>query len=204
MPRHVIKGDQVMVTAGNDKGVTGEILRIITKKNRVVVHGVNIRSKHLKPSQASPQGGIVRREMPIHISNVSPVVDGKPTRVRFETTSDGSKVRIAVKGGKVLPTRHGGAGSDKEGRVYPVLWTSGSPQALPVPEGTEEGCVNALMELEGEVVAAGAEVGAEAQVCYHRRWGRGCHQSTFFMRSRARRVRSAFILSLAQPYTRTG
>ena len=97
MPRHVIKGDTVMVTAGNDKGATGEVLRIITKKNRVVVQGVNIRSKHLKPSQASPQGGIVRREMPIHISNVSPVVDGEPTRVRFESTSDGSKVRIAVK-----------------------------------------------------------------------------------------------------------
>ena len=113
MPRHVIKGDTVMVTAGNDKGATGEILRIITKKNRVVVQGVNIRSKHLKPSQASPQGGIVRREMPIHISNVSPVVDGKPTRVRFETTSDGSKVRMAVKGGKVLHTLRGGSGSAK-------------------------------------------------------------------------------------------
>ena len=113
MPRHVIKGDQVMITSGNDKGATGEILRIITKKNRVVVQGVNIRSKHLKPSQASPQGGIVRREMPIHISNVSPVVDGKPTRVRFETTSDGSKVRIAVRDGKVLHTLHGGSGSAK-------------------------------------------------------------------------------------------
>lgn len=113
MPRHVIKGDTVMVTSGNDKGATGEILRVIIKKNRVVVQGVNIRSKHLKPSQASPQGGIVRREMPIHISNVSPVVDGKPTRVRFETKSDGSKVRIAVKGGKVLHTLHGGSGSAK-------------------------------------------------------------------------------------------
>ncbi|MCH8824723.1 MAG: 50S ribosomal protein L24 [Planctomycetes bacterium] len=113
MPRHVIKGDTVMITSGNDKGATGEILRIITKKNRVVVQGVNIRSKHLKPSQASPQGGIVRREMPIHISNVSPVVDGKPTRVRFETKSDGSKVRIAVKGGKELHTLHGGSGSAK-------------------------------------------------------------------------------------------
>ncbi len=107
MARHIRKGDMVIVTAGNDRGVTGEVLRVIPKTDRVVVQGINVRSKHLKPSQASPQGGIVRREMPIHISNVSPVVDGKPTRVRFEVRKDGSKARVAVRGGKDLHVLHG-------------------------------------------------------------------------------------------------
>jgi large subunit ribosomal protein L24 len=102
MPRHIKKGDTVMITAGNDRGVTGEVLRILTKHGRVVVQGVNIRAKHLKPTQANPQGGIVRREMPIHLSNVSPVVDGRPTRVRFQTQKDGTKARVAVAGDKVL------------------------------------------------------------------------------------------------------
>lgn|SRR5687768_14048849 len=108
MPRHIKKGDTVMVTAGVDRGVTGEVLRILTKADRVVVQGVNVRAKHLKPSQANPQGGIVRREMPIHVSNVSPVVDGKPTRVRFVAQKDGSKARVAARGGKTLHTLHAG------------------------------------------------------------------------------------------------
>ena len=110
MARHIRKGDTVIVTAGNDKGLTGEVLRVMPEDSRVVVQGVNIRSKHLKPTQANPQGGIVRREMPIHISNVSPVVGGKPTRVRFETKADGSKVRVAVRDGSVLHTLHGPRG----------------------------------------------------------------------------------------------
>ena len=76
MPRHIRKGDTVMVLSGNERGATGAVLRILTKTDRVVVQGVNVRAKHLKPSQANPQGGIVRREMPIHISKVNPVVDG--------------------------------------------------------------------------------------------------------------------------------
>lgn len=108
MPRHVKKDDMVIVTAGNEKGATGKVLRVLTKDHRVVVQGVNVRAKHLKPTQRNPQGGIVRREMPIHISNVSPLVDGKPSRVRFETKSDGSKVRVAVRSGKALHTLHGG------------------------------------------------------------------------------------------------
>jgi large subunit ribosomal protein L24 len=102
MPRHVKKGDTVMVLSGNERGSTGTVLRVITKTDRVVVQGVNIRSKHIKPSQANPQGGIVRREMPVHISNVSPVIDGKPTRVRFITDKSGAKSRVAARGGKVL------------------------------------------------------------------------------------------------------
>lgn len=107
MARHILKGDTVIVTAGNDRGATGEVLRVLPKESRVVVQGVNVRARHLKPSQANPQGGIVRREMPIHISNVSPVVDGKPTRVRWEIRDDGSKVRVAVRGGKELHVLHG-------------------------------------------------------------------------------------------------
>jgi large subunit ribosomal protein L24 len=110
MPRHIRKGDTVIVTAGNDKGATGEVLRVLPKHDRVVVQGVNIRSKHLKPTEANPQGGILRREMPIHISNVSPVVDGKPSRVRFETARNGAKKRIAVRNGKELHTLHGPRG----------------------------------------------------------------------------------------------
>ena len=102
MPRHILKGDTVIVTAGNDRGATGEVLRVIPKTGRVVVQGINLRVKHLKPSHANPQGGMLRRELPIHMSNVSPVVDGKPTRVRYESKPDGSKSRIAVKGGKEL------------------------------------------------------------------------------------------------------
>ena len=102
MPRHVIKGDSVIVTAGNDKGVVGEVLHVYPTMQRVIVHGVNVRSKHIKPSQANPQGGVIQKEMSIHISNVSPAVDGKPSRVRFETKTDGAKVRIAVRDGKEL------------------------------------------------------------------------------------------------------
>jgi large subunit ribosomal protein L24 len=103
----------VMVTAGNDRGRTGEVLRMHLDKDRVIVQGINVRTKHLKPTQVNPQGGIVRREMPIHISNVSPVVDGKPTRVRFETRKDGSKVRIAVRNGQDLHVLHKGRAAKK-------------------------------------------------------------------------------------------
>ncbi len=113
MARHIRKGDTVIITAGNDKGRTGEVVRVITAQGddeRVVVQGVNVRTKHVKPTQASPQGGIIRREMSIHISNVSPVIDGKPSRVRFETKKDGSKVRVAVRDGSELHTLHGPRG----------------------------------------------------------------------------------------------
>jgi large subunit ribosomal protein L24 len=107
MARHVKKGDTVIVTAGNDAGKVGEILRVITEDDRVVVQGINIRTRHMKPTQQNPQGGLLRKEMPIHISNVSPAVDGKATRVRFEVKADGSKVRVAIRGGKELHTLRG-------------------------------------------------------------------------------------------------
>ncbi|QKK09203.1 MAG: 50S ribosomal protein L24 [Planctomycetota bacterium] len=102
MARHVRKGDQVVVTQGSDKGKTGEVLKVIPKEDRVLVRGIALRTKHMKPTQRNPQGGIYTKETPIHLSNVSPVVDGKPSRVRFEIRDDGSKVRVAARGGKVL------------------------------------------------------------------------------------------------------
>jgi len=113
MPRHIRKGDTLIVTRGASKGTVGEILRIVDEGERVVVKGANIQTKHLKPTQARPQGTILKEEGPIHASNVSPVVDGKPTRVRFVTKTDGSKVRVAARGGKELHVLHGPRKSKK-------------------------------------------------------------------------------------------
>jgi large subunit ribosomal protein L24 len=102
MALHVKKGDSVIITAGNDKGTVGEIISINPKHDTCIVKGVNVRTKHMKPTQQNQQGGIVRTEMPIHISNVSPCVGGKPTRVRFEVGEDGSKSRVAARDGSEL------------------------------------------------------------------------------------------------------
>ena len=96
------KGDKVVVLAGKDKGRTGEVIRSIPKDNKVVVSGVNVHARHRKASQENPQGGIDRKEAPLHVSNVAIVgADGKPTRVRFEER-DGKKVRVAVKSGELI------------------------------------------------------------------------------------------------------
>ncbi len=95
------KGDQVIVLSGKDKGRTGEVTQAMPKDGKVVVSGVNIHVRHTKPSQGDPQGGLKRSEAPLHVSKVAHVVDGKPTRVRFET-KDGKKVRVAVKTGKKI------------------------------------------------------------------------------------------------------
>ena len=102
MARHVQTGDTVYITAGDHKGKTGQITRVDTERDRVYVKGLNLRTKHIRPTQINPQGGVVTKEAPIHISNVSPVADGKPTRVRFERQSDGRKVRIGARNGKKL------------------------------------------------------------------------------------------------------
>ena len=119
MPRHVRKGDTVMVTSGSSKGTIGEILRVITKHDQVLVKGVNLHTKHIKPTRVNPQGGIITKEMPLHISKVSPVVDGKPVRVGFRMEPDGSKVRVARHGGKevkVLGNVHGTRGEQPSGK----------------------------------------------------------------------------------------
>jgi len=96
------KGDNVVVRSGKDKGRTGTVLQVLPKDEKVVVSGVNIAARHRKPSQTNPQGGIDRREAPMHISKVSVAdKDGKPTRVRFEER-DGKKVRVAVKSGEAI------------------------------------------------------------------------------------------------------
>ncbi len=102
MARHVRKGDNVIVTSGSSKGKQGKILRVLTEKNQVLVEGANVRARNVKPSQNNPQGGVVSKEMPIHISNVSPVAAGKPTRVRFVNKEDGSKIRVAASTGEQL------------------------------------------------------------------------------------------------------
>ena len=104
MAMHVKKGDRVMVIAGDDKGKTGEVLRVDAERRKVLVQGVNRVYRHLKPSRRHPQGGRIQKEMPINISNVQPVdpKSNQPTRVGFKTLEDGSKVRVARKSGQTL------------------------------------------------------------------------------------------------------
>ena len=102
MARHVRKGDLVYVRSGDDRGRTGRVLRVMPDDAKVVVQGINVCKKHVRRSDANQQGGVIEKEMPIHLSNVSPVSGGKPTRVRFEVRPDGSKVRVAVRDGEVI------------------------------------------------------------------------------------------------------
>ena len=101
---HIKKNDTVVVLAGEDKGKTGKVLKVLVEKNRALVEGVNMVSKSTKPSAKNPQGGIVKQEAPIHISNLS-LIDpksGKATRVGIKVTEDGKKVRIAKKSGEEI------------------------------------------------------------------------------------------------------
>lgn len=107
MAMHVRKGIRVMITAGDERGEEGVVMSVNPKKSTCVVQGRNLRTKHLKPTRINPQGGIITKEAPIHLSNVQPVVDGKPTRVRFEVKPDGSKVAVAARGGRELWTVRG-------------------------------------------------------------------------------------------------
>ena len=100
---NIKKGDTVYVNAGNDKGKTGKVLSVIPAKDRVIVEGINLVSKHTKPNAKQPQGGIVKQEGSIHISNVQ-LVDpktGAPTRIGYKF-EDGKKVRIAKKSGEEI------------------------------------------------------------------------------------------------------
>ena len=97
------KGDKVIVLSGKDKGKTGEVTQSLPKEQKVVVSGVNVAVRHRKASQTNPQGGLERKEAPMHVSKVA-IADpktGKPTRVRFEER-DGKKVRIAAKSGELI------------------------------------------------------------------------------------------------------
>ena len=97
------KGDKVIVITGKDKGKTGEITKVLVKESKVLVSGINGAKRHTKPSQENA-GGIVSKEMPIHISNVA-FVDpktSKPTRLGVKVDKDGRKVRVAKKSGEVV------------------------------------------------------------------------------------------------------
>ncbi|WP_305095636.1 50S ribosomal protein L24 [Croceibacterium aestuarii] len=98
------KGDSVVVLSGKDKGRTGTVTKVMPKEGKVVVDGINVAARHRKPTQTNPQGGIDRSPAPMAISKVAVAdpKDGKPTRVRFETKKDGTKVRIAVKSGETI------------------------------------------------------------------------------------------------------
>ena len=102
--QRVQKGDEVVVIAGKNKGRRGSVLRVIPKTERVVVQGINIVTKHVKPTKDNPQGGIVKREAAIHISNVmlADPETGDPTRVRIQTLESGRKVRVAAKSGQQI------------------------------------------------------------------------------------------------------
>lgn len=101
---HIKKGDTVFIKAGNDKGKTGRVLDIIIKDSRAIVEGANMVSKHTKPNAKSPQGGIVKKEAAIHISNLN-VVDsksGKPTRIGRKLNAAGDLVRYSKKSGEEI------------------------------------------------------------------------------------------------------
>jgi len=97
----VKKGDKVIILAGKDNGRQGEILVVNPDKNKVIVAGINIVKKHTKPNAKNPQGGIIEKEAPIHVSNVALIdpTSKKPTRIGFKIEGD-KKVRIAKKSGK--------------------------------------------------------------------------------------------------------
>ncbi len=101
MKLHVKKGDTVQVLAGDDKGKQGRITEIDRKKQRVFIEGVNLQTKHAKPNAQNPNGGIVKSEGSVHISNVALLSDGKPTRVGRKEEG-GKTVRVSKKTGKVL------------------------------------------------------------------------------------------------------
>ena len=100
---HIKKGDTVYVNAGNDKGKTGKVLSVNPSKDRAIVEGINMVSKHTKPNAANPQGGIIKQEAGIHVSNLQ-LIDpesGKPTRTGHKVV-DGKKIRYAKKSGEEI------------------------------------------------------------------------------------------------------
>ena len=100
---HIKKGDTVYVNAGNDKGQTGKVLSVLVSEDRAIVEGVNMVSKHTKPNSKQPQGGIIKQEASIHISNLN-LIDPKsqkPTRVGYKMEGD-KKIRYAKKSGEEI------------------------------------------------------------------------------------------------------
>jgi large subunit ribosomal protein L24 len=102
MPAHVRKGDTVMVTSGDLKGQIGEVMKVVPRRGVAFIKGLNLVTKNLRPTQTNPKGGVITKEAPLHLSKISPVVDGKPVRVGFRTEKDGSKVRVGRREGKEM------------------------------------------------------------------------------------------------------
>lgn len=101
---HIKKGDLVQVNAGEDKGKQGKVLQVFPEKERAIVEGINLVSKHTKPNAKHPQGGIIKQEAAIHISNLN-VLDpstNKPTRIGRKLGENGKLVRYAKKSGEIL------------------------------------------------------------------------------------------------------
>ena len=101
---HIKKGDTVYVNAGDSKGQTGKVLRVIPDKERAIVEGINMVSKHTKPNAKNTQGGIVKQEAPIHISNLQPVdpKSGQPVRIGRKRNDKGKLVRYSKKSGEEI------------------------------------------------------------------------------------------------------
>ena len=101
------KGDTVQVVSGNDKGRRSTVLAVIKEKNRVIVEGVNMRKHHSRPSSRDPQGGIVEREAPIHLSNVMVVCPKTdlPTRIRHKKLDNGKNVRVSARSGEMIDSQ---------------------------------------------------------------------------------------------------
>jgi len=103
MAKHIKKGDMVEIISGEHKASTGKVIKVIAAKNRVIVEGHNLVYKHVRPSRQNPQGGRIRVEQPVHISNVLPInpKSSKGSRIRFEAKDDGSKRRVAIDGSEI-------------------------------------------------------------------------------------------------------
>ncbi len=107
MAFHIKKGDMVEIIAGDHKGATGRVLRVIPRKRKVVIQGHNIAKKHVRPSRRNPQGGRINVEQPIDMSNVLPVnpKSSAGSRVRYRVEEDGSKKRVAADGTEIGEVR---------------------------------------------------------------------------------------------------
>ena len=101
---HIKKGDTVYVNAGNDKGKTGRVLSVLVSKNKAIVEGINVVSKSAKPSAKHPQGGIIKMEAPVHVSNLNLLYpkSGKPTRIGRKKDEAGKTVRYSKKSGEEI------------------------------------------------------------------------------------------------------
>ena len=101
---HIKKGDTVYVNTGKDKGKTGVVTKVLVKENRAIVEGLNMVNRNTKPNAKNPQGGIIKKEAPIHISNLNPLdpKSGKPTRIGRRLNADHKLVRYAKKSGEEI------------------------------------------------------------------------------------------------------